>query len=93
MFADAEAPSPLAATLYTKPGCGLCDELRHLLLGLQSDMDFTLVERNIEEDADEFARYRYLIPVLGIPGAGLLYPPHDVETVRRALAAALQAAR
>lgn len=85
MDAAGSAATPLVATLYTKPGCGLCDELRHLLLELQREFDFTLVERNIEESAEEFARYRYLIPVLSIPGAEDLCPPHDAETVRRAL--------
>lgn len=34
-MAASEGATLLAVTLYTKPGCGLCDELRHLLLELQ----------------------------------------------------------
>jgi len=93
MGADGYAAAPLAATLYTKPGCGLCDEMRHLLLDLQTELEFVLVERNIEEDDSAFAAYRYLIPVLSIPGVDELYPPHSAERVRQAIVSALQAAR
>jgi len=47
-----------------------------------------LVERDILEDAEAFARYRYLIPVLDIEGGELLYPPHHPDIVRGALRAA-----
>lgn len=92
-MAASEGATLLAVTLYTKPGCGLCDELRHLLLELQREFEFNLVERNISADASELAVYRYLIPVLSIPGVQELYPPHNAETVRQALVGALQAAR
>lgn len=74
--------------LYSKPGCLLCEELKTLLLELQSEVEFTLTERNIEADAEDFARYRYLIPVLDIEGGALLYPPHTWDSVRDALYAA-----
>jgi hypothetical protein len=47
-----------------------------------------LHERNIKDNADDFQRYRYLIPVLDVEGGALLYPPHTWETVQRALHAA-----
>jgi len=82
------APSPLALTLYGKPGCHLCDDLRAMLDELRGELDFTLVERNIEDDADDFARFRYTIPVLDVAGRSPLYPPHDAVRVRQALLAA-----
>jgi hypothetical protein len=75
-------------TLYSKPGCLLCDELKADLLEFQAALGFTLTERNIEDDADDFQRYRYLIPVVDIEGGALLYPPHARDTVQRALLAA-----
>lgn len=75
-------------TLYSKPGCSLCDELKADLLEFQTVMGFTLLERNIEVDADDFLRYRYLIPVLDIEGGALLYPPHAWDVVQSALRAA-----
>jgi len=72
-------------TLYSKPGCGLCTELKDDLLALQTEFNFILTERNIQDDPEDFARFRYLIPVLDIEGRELLYPPHTWHTVRRAL--------
>jgi hypothetical protein len=72
-------------TLYSKPGCGLCTELKADLLALQKEFSFVLTERNIQDDPQDFARFRYLIPVLDIENRELLYPPHTWQTVRRAL--------
>ncbi len=81
----------MQVTLYSKPGCMLCDELKAILTELQAELDeleLTINERNIEADAEDFARYRYLIPVLDLEEGGLLYPPHTWATVRNALIAA-----
>jgi hypothetical protein len=72
-------------TLYTKPGCHLCSDLKADLLRLRQEVDFTLIERNIEEDPADWERFRYLIPVLEIEEGSLLYPPHTLPTLRQAL--------
>ncbi len=72
-------------TLYTRPGCHLCEDLKTDLFKLQQEIDFTIVERNIEDAAEDFTRYRYLIPVLDVAGGEVLFPPHDKAIVRRAL--------
>jgi glutaredoxin len=51
-------------TLYSKPGCHLCDDLRALLDELQPHAGFTIDEIDITTRDDLFARYRYEIPVL-----------------------------
>jgi hypothetical protein len=51
-------------TLYSKPGCHLCDDLRTTLVDLQGEYGFSIQEFDITRDADLFARYRYDIPVL-----------------------------
>lgn len=62
--------------LYSKPDCHLCETVKADLISLQETFGFTLLERNIEEDPDEFLRFRYLIPVVEIADEPLLYPPH-----------------
>ena len=78
----------MRVTLYSKPDCPLCDELKADLLALQPEMGFSLDECNIEQSPDAFARFRYLIPVLNIEDGELLFPPHDWPVVRQALIAA-----
>lgn len=89
-------PSGLRVTLYSKPDCHLCETLKADLLAMQAALGFTLIERNIEEDPDDFLRFRYLIPVLdietGVVAANrLLYPPHTWHTVHSALVGARSA--
>ena len=74
--------------LYSKPACCLCDELKRDLLTLQPEFGFVLEEHNIEEEAESFARFRYLIPVLEIEGGELLYPPHTGHQIYQALRSA-----
>jgi glutaredoxin len=75
-------------TLYSKPDCPLCDELKADLQMMQPELGFTLLERNIEEHPADFARFRYLIPVLEINGGELLYPPHSWSRTLQAVQAA-----
>ena len=51
-------------TLYSKPGCHLCEDLAGMLAEVQSEVGFTVEEIDITGDAALFARYRYEIPVL-----------------------------
>lgn len=71
--------------LYNKPACHLCSEVKADLLALQAEIDFVVIEHNIEESAIDFERFRYLIPVLDIEGGEVLYPPHTFYTLRNAL--------
>jgi glutaredoxin len=75
----------MQVTLYSRPGCHLCEDLKSELARLQPAAHFVLVERNIDDDADDKARYQYLIPVLDIEGGPLLFPPHDRATLVRHL--------
>jgi hypothetical protein len=54
----------MTLTLYSKPGCHLCEELRAQLDEFNQHYDFELREIDITQDADLFAQYRYEIPVL-----------------------------
>jgi glutaredoxin len=58
----------VTVTLYSKPGCHLCEEVRELLAELAIDRCFTIEEINIALDAKLFAAYRYAIPVVLVDG-------------------------
>jgi glutaredoxin len=55
-------------TLYSKPGCHLCEEMKSEIARADCAEAFDLNEVNIETDAELFARYRFDIPVLLIDG-------------------------
>lgn len=56
----------LTVTLYTKDGCGLCDEVKAELGGLAAEFPHQLQEVDITKDSALFARYRFTIPVIKI---------------------------
>ncbi len=51
-------------TVYSKPGCHLCEEALRTLTHLQAQTPFTLEEINIEDDPALFAEYGEQIPVI-----------------------------
>ena len=58
-----------AVTLYTRPGCHLCDEARQAIVGLRGELPpFELREVNIEQDEDLMGRYLERIPVVAVDG-------------------------
>ncbi len=75
----------MKVTLYAKPECGLCNELKEVLAHLQQEIEFVVEEQNIEHDPVNYERFRYLIPVLDIENGQMLYPPHNFNSVRSAL--------
>ena len=54
--------------LYTKPGCGLCEEMKTEMSKAGCAVLYTLEEVDIEGEPELFARYQYEIPVLFING-------------------------
>ncbi|MEK6273014.1 MAG: glutaredoxin family protein [Actinomycetota bacterium] len=56
-------------TLYTRPGCHLCDEARDAILALREELPpFELSEVDIEHDDGLLARYLERIPVVAVDG-------------------------
>ncbi len=55
--------------LYTRPGCGLCEEMKHEMQRANCEDLYTLEELDIEKDAEVFTQYQYEIPVLCVNGA------------------------
>lgn len=64
----------IRVTLYTKPGCDLCQEVRDELDTLAPEFPHTVDEISILDDANLFERYKYLIPVAMIGTTRLVYP-------------------
>jgi glutaredoxin len=51
-------------TLYHRPGCHLCSDMRAELLEFQDELDFRLREIDIDPDTALRTRFGLLIPVL-----------------------------
>ncbi|MEO7716988.1 MAG: glutaredoxin family protein [Capsulimonas sp.] len=67
-------------TLYTKPGCHLCDEALDVLLAVQRDIPFTLTAVNINDDPELTAEYGEQIPVVSLDGRVLFeYEVNDTR--------------
>lgn len=63
-------------TLYSKPGCHLCDEAKAKIERLRGrGFDLTVAERDITGDAALFERFRYTIPVIELPDGRALEAP------------------
>ena len=55
-------------TLYTRPGCHLCEEAKSAINESRAAREFTLEEVNIDEDPAMADLYKYDIPVVFING-------------------------
>jgi glutaredoxin len=70
-------------TLYTRPGCHLCDEARIALRRVQAQAPFALEEVDIERDDALHARYLERIPVIALDGEELFDYFVDEESLKR----------
>jgi glutaredoxin len=57
---------PLEVTLYTRPGCHLCEDAKAVLLPMLNEFGGTLREVNIDKDEELTKRYGWDIPVIFI---------------------------
>lgn len=55
-------------TLFTKPGCHLCEAVEQVLVRVRVSIPFDFVIRNILDDPRELATYGELIPVVHLDG-------------------------
>jgi glutaredoxin len=62
---------PPTITLYSRPGCHLCDEARDTLERLRARAPFALREIDITSDDGLHARYLERIPVIALDGEEL----------------------
>ena len=74
-------------TLYTKPGCHLCEDALDALERLRGEIAFEICERDISLDDDLQAAYFDRIPVVAVDGLELCEFIVDEDVVREALLA------
>jgi glutaredoxin len=75
-----------AVTLYSRPGCHLCEEARAVLDRLRETTAFEIDEIDIEADDVLHARYLERIPVVAIDGEELFdYTIDEEALIRRIL--------
>ena len=72
-------------TLYTRPGCHLCDEARREILALGAGAAIELREVDIDSDDGLLAAYLERIPVVEVDGRIVSELALDAERVRVAL--------
>ncbi len=74
-------------TLFSRPGCHLCDAARTVLEGVRATHPFALDERDIEADDATFKAYLERIPVILLDGRELYEFFVDSADLRARLAA------
>lgn len=81
--------SDRAVILYTRQLCGLCDEAEAELRRLAPLLGFTLIERDVDLDADLRDAYNDIVPVIAVGERIVDHAPVDTDGLRAALEAAL----
>jgi glutaredoxin len=72
--------------LYSRPGCGLCEEMRAELDRLPAARGYPLEVLDVDADPETRARYGHKIPVLLFAGELVCHGRLDTEEVLKALA-------
>ena len=80
-----EAVGPRGVTLYTRPGCHLCEEAKAKIAPLLREFGATLREVNIDEDPALKERYGADIPVIFIGARKAAKHRVDVAQFRKQL--------
>ena len=79
------AAGPREVTLYTRPGCHLCEEAKAAIAPVLHEVGAALREVNIEKDAVLEERYGWDIPVIFIGARKAAKHRVDVGQFRRQL--------
>lgn len=77
--------SPRDVTLYSRPGCHLCEEAKAQIAPLLKEFGARLTEVNIDEDPDLRARYDYDVPVIFLGTRKVAKHRVDIAQFRRQL--------
>ncbi len=77
--------TPREVTLYTRPGCHLCEEAKAAIAPLLAEFGATLLEVNIDEDPVLRERYGWDVPVLFVGAHKAAKHRVDLEQFRRQL--------
>ena len=66
--ADSITPVERTVLMYSRPGCGLCDEARRVILGVRERSPFRYEEVDISDDDALELEYGIRIPVVLVDG-------------------------
>ena len=72
-------------TLYPRPGCHLCDDMRDALREFQPEYSYRLREIDIDRDPLLRARYGVLIPVLCLGEREICHYHLNLSALQQAL--------
>jgi hypothetical protein len=72
--------------MYSRPGCGLCEEMRSDLAALPAARLFDVDVLDVDADPAAQVRYGHKIPVLLFAGELVCHGHLDAEEVHKALA-------
>ena len=72
-------------TLYTKPGCHLCEAVEQVIRRVAGRRAFEFVSRDIESDPAVFEKYRNDIPIVTLDGVEIARHRMTAEQLERAL--------
>ena len=88
--ADKPPAEPLEVTLYTRPGCHLCEEAKLRIEPLLAEFGARLREVNIDADPELRERYNLDVPVIFLADRKIAKHRLDPAQFRRQLAEARQ---
>ena len=71
--------------MYSRPGCGLCEEMLHALAALPAAESFAVDVIDVDADHATKVRYGHKIPVLLFAGELVCHGRLDTEEVHKAL--------
>ena len=77
--------APRDVTLYSRPGCHLCEEAKAQIGPLLKEFGARLTEINIDEDPELRARYDYDVPVIFLGPRKAAKHRLDLDQFRRQL--------
>ena len=83
-YRDKQA-SPILVTLYTRPGCHLCDEAKAQMLPILDEFGATLREVNIDEDPNLRQQFDWDVPVVFLGERKIAKHRVDLQQFRRQL--------
>ena len=76
----------LVVTLYTRPGCHLCERAREAIEGLRDELaPFELAEIDIDREEALLARFLERIPVVAVDGQVVSELESDPRVLRARL--------
>jgi glutaredoxin len=73
-------------TLFSRPGCHLCDAARAVIARVSADLGVGWEERDITASAEDLAQYSEMIPVTFVDGAQHDFWHVSEDRLRAALA-------